>query len=160
MTHRAPAPELDQPATLGVAEHAVHGRTRCARERREVVLDQGDDDRRRPAVDTAELEHAAGDARLGVDRVGLHEPLREERHALGEQAHEDLVQRRVALREPAELGAADDERLAGLERGNRRASFVLRHDGQLAEGLARPADRERDLVAVRCRRRGRRSDPW
>ena len=80
-------------------------------ERREVVLDQRDDDRRRAAVDAAELEHAAGDARLGVDGVGLDEPVGEERDALGEEADEHLVERRMPLREPPQLGAADDERL-------------------------------------------------
>ena len=100
------------------------------------------------AVDAAELEHAAGDPRLGVDGVGLDEPVGEERDALGEKADEHLVERRMPLRELAQLGAAHDERLRRLERGDGRAPLGLGHNGELAEGLPRPADREGDLVAV------------
>ena len=57
----------------------------------------------------------------------------------------------MLTREPTELRAAQDERLAGLERSDGRAPLGAGHDGELAEGLPRPADRESDDVAERRR---------
>lgn len=55
------------------------------------------------------------------------------------------------MREAPHLGAADDERLPGLEGGDRGRSVPVGQDGELPEDVARAPDRERHLVAERRR---------
>ena len=127
---------------------------------RGAVLDERDRDRWRAAVDACELEHAACDACLGVDGVRLDEPLREERHALGEEPHEDLVDRRVRPREAPQLRAAHDERLARLERGDRRAPLGPRSSTASSPNVSPgPRIARATVVAERSSRCGRRSGP-
>ncbi len=145
---RPAAAELDESAPLCLAEHAVDRRAGRARERSELLLDQRDHDGRRTSVDARKLEHAPNDPGLRVDGVRLDEALGEEPHVLREHPHEHLTDRRMRTGEPPELRAAQDERLAGLERAHRRAPLGAGDDRNLAERLPRAADRERHDVPV------------
>ena len=96
---RAAASELHDPVPLRVAEDAVDGRAGRAGEGGDVLLDQGNRDRCSAAEDAGELEHPPCDAGLRADGVRLDEPLRQRRDALGEEPHENLVDRRMHPRE-------------------------------------------------------------
>ena len=99
-----------------------------------------------------ELDEPGGDA---ADRVRCAE-LRALAVGLaqaGDEPREDPERRaRRALEERAEVGGRDHERLDRVDRGHARGARLAVDRRQLAEQVARPAEREHGLAAVLGRR--------
>ena len=112
--------------------------------------------RGRAAVQLDEIEEPSEHAGLGGDEERLEQAAGGVTDARREQAHEHFVHLGKPAADAVEVLAADRQRLAGLDRRDRRRARRRRvHERELAEGLARAVDRDRHrLSALRHDPRG------
>ncbi len=150
---RLPGGLANDAVELERAQRLVDGRARGSRDARELVLGQGDDD---PLVRGAVYPGEVGEP---TDHTPLdgHEQRVEQLHVQlphlgGEELDQELVDSRMIAAETTELALRDGERFRALQRFDRRRARRARaHDRHLAEAVPRSPDRDRRLVAERCR---------
>ena len=144
---RGSAANLDRaPALLG-GEHRGDGRARGAGERAQLLL--RDPDLLAVPARVVELEQPPKHSPLRALVERLAQQLVHAVELLREQAHEHPVDARVLVPQPVEVDPVDAQRLGGVERGHGRRPVLVGDERELAERLARPADREQRLLSDR-----------
>ena len=139
--------QSDDAELLLLTQHAIHGRSRRAGHRRDVLLRQRHD---AVLIRRRELDEAPADASLRIDVVRLDDAIRRATELLGEKPQEHVLHSRVLPLEQREVVAEDRARLSRLERlHRRRATSVGEQKRELAEALTGSEDVDEDAVAER-----------
>src|SRR6266571_4602231 len=106
---------------------------------------------RATAVNGGEITQAPPDPLLGAQVERLDDQLVHPPHFRSEDGDQHAVDMRVVAAELVEFAPVEGVGLGGLERCNGGRTGCVRHERQLAEGLARPADRQCGRIGEGCR---------
>jgi len=151
----APAAELDEPAGLLVAQHAVDGRARGPRKGRQVLLRERHDGRLLAvAVDLRGLDQPPHDALVGRHVQGLQQLARQPPHLGREDHDQDFPGVGMPRAQAVEVQPVHAVRDGGLERDHGGAAacvLLVAEQRELPEHLSCPEHREDGPVAERGR---------
>jgi len=134
------ATELHGPSLGEFTEHAVDGRTRCARHGGDVLLGEADAGGRRIGrrVERGQLGEPPGDPLVGGDVEGLDEQPGEPMDVADQYLGDEALDIRVGGPELVQLGPAELQRRRRLEGDDRSQAAGTRiNQSELPEGVAR-----------------------